>query len=73
MLGILVGAAQQPNLLRGLAMADCNCGNVSARAKAEATFCTALRNVLKMIGGQPDKIVRDVQARIKDAIKNAGR
>jgi hypothetical protein len=67
MLGILVGAAQQPNLLRGLAMADCDFGNVSARAKAEATFCTALRNVLEMIGGQPAKIVQDVQARIKDA------
>jgi hypothetical protein len=67
MLGILVGAAQQPNLLRGLAMADCDFGNVSARAKAEATFCTALRNVLEMIGGQPAKIVHDVQARIKDA------
>ncbi len=48
-------------------MADCDFGNVSARAKAEATFSTALRNVLEMIGDQPDKIVHDVQARIKDA------
>ena len=66
LLGILVCAAQEPQLLQGLAMAGSDFGSVGARTNTEAVFCTALGNVFNVIG-QPEKIVHDVQARIAGA------
>jgi len=62
LVGILVRAAQDSDVVNALTMTGCDYGSFDMRLATETTFRTALRSVFN--GQTPDKIVAEVQQRM---------
>jgi len=62
LVGILVRAAQDSDVVNALTMTGCDYGSFDMRLATETTFCTALRSVFN--GQTPNKIVAEVQQRM---------